>query len=89
MILSYTDLLDKKRKTHRIKATITTDHPASSYTQPIIVLENGGNSTSFPDRTQISCGQGNQKGICCSRRNGFIVTLSPMPHNEGDVFLPD
>jgi len=42
MILSYTDLFDNKRKTHRIKATITTDHPASSYTQPIIVLENGG-----------------------------------------------
>jgi len=31
--------MDTKRST--IKATITTDHPASSYGMPVIVLENG------------------------------------------------
>lgn len=40
MILSYHNLGEEKR--HRIKATITTDHPASSYGQPVIVLEDGG-----------------------------------------------
>jgi hypothetical protein len=40
MTLVYTDLLGDG-KTHRIKATITTDHPASSYNQPVIVLEDG------------------------------------------------
>ena len=40
MILSYTDLLgDKKR--HRIKATVTTSHPASHYGIPVIVLDDG------------------------------------------------
>jgi hypothetical protein len=42
MILSYTDLFDEKRKSHRIKATVTTEHPASHYGQPVIVLEDGG-----------------------------------------------
>jgi hypothetical protein len=40
MILAYTDILGN-RKTHRIKATITTDHSASSYGQPVIVLPDG------------------------------------------------
>ena len=40
MILSYHDLRDLKR--HRIKARVTTDHSASSYGQPAIVLEDGG-----------------------------------------------
>jgi len=40
MTLVYTDLLGDS-KTHRVKATITTDHPASSYNQPVIVLEDG------------------------------------------------
>lgn len=40
MILSYTDILGD-RKTHRIKATVTTDHPASHYGIPVIVLEDG------------------------------------------------
>lgn len=39
MILSYRGLMDEKRK--RIKATITTDHPASSYGIPVIVLPGG------------------------------------------------
>ena len=42
MILSYTDLFDEKRKSHRIKTTVTTEHPASHYGQPVIVLEDGG-----------------------------------------------
>ena len=40
MILSYHNLGEEKR--HRIKARITTDHSASSYGQPVIVLEDGG-----------------------------------------------
>lgn len=40
MILSYHDL--GKKKQHRIKAEITTEHSASSYGQPVIVLEDGG-----------------------------------------------
>lgn len=38
MTLSYRGL-DEKRK--RIRATITTDHPASSYGIPVIVLPDG------------------------------------------------
>lgn len=41
MILEYTDLFDEQQKPHRMKATITTDHPASHYGQPVIVLEDG------------------------------------------------
>jgi len=40
MTLVYTDLLGDGT-TRRIKATITTNHPASSYNQPVIVLEDG------------------------------------------------
>jgi hypothetical protein len=40
MILSYHNLGEEKR--HRIKASITTEHSASSYGQPVIVLEDGG-----------------------------------------------
>lgn len=40
MILSYVDILgDGKR--HNINATITTDHPSSSYGQPVILLDDG------------------------------------------------
>jgi hypothetical protein len=42
MILSYTVLFDKKRMQHRIKATVTTNHSASRYEQPVILLEDGG-----------------------------------------------
>lgn len=38
MILSYNDILGD-RKRHRIKATVTTDHPLSSYGQPIVLLD--------------------------------------------------
>ena len=41
MILSYKDIFEPKART-RIKAEITTDHPTSSYGQPVIVLEDGG-----------------------------------------------
>ena len=40
MILSYRDIFSKSRRT-RIRASITTDHPASSFGQPVIVLEDG------------------------------------------------
>jgi len=41
MILSYLDILgDNKR--HKVEATVTTDHPASHYGIPVIVLEDGG-----------------------------------------------
>lgn len=40
MIVSYCNPLgDGKR--HKVKAKITTDHSASSYGQPVIVLEDG------------------------------------------------
>lgn len=39
MILSYGDLFSGER--HRIEATITTNHPASSYGIPVIVLPDG------------------------------------------------
>lgn len=39
MILSYHNLGEEKR--HRVKASITTEHSASSYGQPVIVLEDG------------------------------------------------
>ena len=42
MILSYTDLFDRKRMQHRVKATVITNHPASRYGQPVILLEDGG-----------------------------------------------
>ena len=40
MIVSYKNFGESRR--HRIKAKITTDHSASSYGQPVIVLEDGG-----------------------------------------------
>jgi hypothetical protein len=40
MILSYHNLGEEKR--HRVKATVTTEHSASSYGQPVIVLGAGG-----------------------------------------------
>ncbi len=39
MILSFHNLGETKR--HRIKAKVTTEHSASSYGQPVIVLEDG------------------------------------------------
>ncbi len=38
MKLQYTDL---NGTTHEVTAQVTTDHPASSYGQPVIVDENG------------------------------------------------
>jgi len=42
MILSYVDPFYGDCKRHQIKATVTTNHPTSSYGQPVIVLEDGG-----------------------------------------------
>ena len=42
MILSYQDIFQEGAKRIRIKATITTEHSASSYGQPVIVLDDGG-----------------------------------------------
>ena len=41
MILSYCNDTLGDGKRHRVKATVTTDHPASHYGQPVIVLEDG------------------------------------------------
>ena len=41
MILRYRDIFDQNQKAHRIKATITTEHSASHYGQPVIVLDDG------------------------------------------------
>jgi len=41
MTLSYRDAFDEDVKRKRIKATITTEHPASIYGEPVIVLDDG------------------------------------------------
>lgn len=41
MKLAYTDLIGDNQR-HEVRATVTTDHPASSYGQPVIVLESDG-----------------------------------------------
>lgn len=41
MTLQYTDIF-RGDKVHKVKAKITTEHSASSYGQPVIVLEDGG-----------------------------------------------
>lgn len=40
MELSYVDLLGDRER-HEVDATVTTDHPASSYGIPVIVLADG------------------------------------------------
>lgn len=40
MILSYVDILGDGER-HSIKATITTEHPNSSYGQPVLLLGDG------------------------------------------------
>ncbi|MBW2649539.1 MAG: hypothetical protein JRC66_00660 [Deltaproteobacteria bacterium] len=42
MILSYQDIFEEDAERTQIKAEITTEHPTSSYGQPVIVLEDGG-----------------------------------------------
>jgi hypothetical protein len=42
MILSYRDLFHESKRRTRIKAELTTEHPASSCGQPVIVLDDGG-----------------------------------------------
>lgn len=46
MKLSYIDILGDGER-HEVSATVTTDHPASSYGQPVIVLETDGESLDF------------------------------------------
>lgn len=41
MIVSYTNLFSDSSKRTRVKAKITSNHSASSYGQPVIVLKNG------------------------------------------------
>ena len=41
MILSYLDIFEPSAKRTRVKATVTTDHSAGSYGQPVIVFEDG------------------------------------------------
>lgn len=40
MKLSYVDLLGDRER-HEVDATVTTDHPASSYGIPVVVLADG------------------------------------------------
>jgi hypothetical protein len=42
MILSYSNILDREAKRTVVKAKLTTEHSASSYGQPVIVLPDGG-----------------------------------------------
>lgn len=41
MVLRYKDIFEGG-KPHRIKASITTEHPTSSYGVPVVVLPDGG-----------------------------------------------
>ena len=42
MVLSYQDIFKGNAKRQRVKATITANHSAGSYGQPVIVLEDDG-----------------------------------------------
>jgi hypothetical protein len=42
MLLSYANITEGGR--HEVTATVTTDHPASSYGQPVIVLDSDGDA---------------------------------------------
>ena len=42
MELSYCDLFEPEKGRKRISAEVTTEHSASHYGQPVIVLEDGG-----------------------------------------------
>ena len=42
MLLSFRDLLSESKRRTRITAEVTTEHPASHYGQPVIVLPDGG-----------------------------------------------
>lgn len=42
MILSYSNKIFGKKKRHRVRAEVTTEHSFSSSGQPVIVLEDGG-----------------------------------------------
>jgi hypothetical protein len=42
MVLSYHNIFQEDGNRMRIKAEITTDHPASSYGKPVIVFNDGG-----------------------------------------------
>jgi hypothetical protein len=41
MILEYIDIFEGNEK-HRVEAELTTEHSASSYGRPVIVLDDGG-----------------------------------------------
>jgi len=41
MILEYIDIFEGEER-HRVEAELTTEHSASSYGQPVIVLDDGG-----------------------------------------------
>lgn len=41
MILEYVDIFEDNKR-YQVKAELTTNHSASSYGQPVIVLEDGG-----------------------------------------------
>jgi len=41
MVLDYLDIVKRDSKRKRIHARITTDHPASSYGLPVVILEDG------------------------------------------------
>jgi hypothetical protein len=42
MLLSYQDFFDEEAGRTEVEAELTTEHSASSYGQPVIVLEDGG-----------------------------------------------
>ncbi len=58
MILSYIDLFDKKRLQHRIKASVTANHPASHYGQPVILRRTENAGFILVDITQIPSAEG-------------------------------
>ena len=73
MILSYCDIFDEKRRRRRIKATIGSDHPASSYGQAVIVLEDGGSLDLFSwTALNYRVVRANEKEIATLEKMGLI-----------------
>lgn len=73
MILSHIDFFDKRNMQHRVKATIVSNHPASRYGQPVILLENGrmlDSSSWFSHRYRVL--KANKKEISELLRMGLV-----------------
>lgn len=92
MILSYHNLGEENR--HRMKAKITTEHSASSYGQPVIVLEDGGGLRSLlMGELGVSGNQGRKEGDGSTStaggylKKGSIVSRNPLKQGLNRVYM--